>query len=86
MARRPDVEPISVTVTHAAELLGVSTDTLYRLMHRRAIPTVTVGRRRLIPYDGLKRYIAQRQAAEEARRERLRASLNLRAIERREGA
>jgi len=48
----PEV-PLAVGFAKAAELLGVSRNTLRRLAKEGRLRTVLVGRRRLIPYDAL---------------------------------
>jgi excisionase family DNA binding protein len=51
------IEPISVRVSTAVQLTGISRSTLYELINDGHIETVKVGRSTLIPYRSLKRLI-----------------------------
>lgn len=63
--RQPVAEPISVRIPDAARLTGLSRSRIYELMKRGEIEFVKVGGSTLIPYDGLRAFIAgQRQRAE----------------------
>jgi len=55
----------TLSVTEAAEMLGVSRPTLYRLLQRADFPAFKVGSRTLISRDGLARWV-EAQAAREA--------------------
>jgi excisionase family DNA binding protein len=44
-------------VAEAAELLGIKRTFLYDLIQRGAIPSTTIGRRRLIKHDDLVAYV-----------------------------
>lgn len=48
------LEPISVTVDRAAELLGVSRRKVYQLLASQKLSRCRIGNRTLIPYDDLK--------------------------------
>jgi len=51
-------ERLAVSVTEAAALLGVSRPTIYALLERDGgLPSLRVGRRRLIPMAALERWI-----------------------------
>ena len=52
------LEPITVSVLAASELLGISRATLYPLVMAGIIPNLTVGRRRLVLVDGLRAWAA----------------------------
>lgn len=50
---------ICLTVTELQAALGVGRSTAYQLIHRRDFPTVHLGRKVLIPVDGLRAWLAQ---------------------------
>jgi excisionase family DNA binding protein len=50
-------EPIAISVTEAARLLGLSRPTVYALMRREDFPAFQVGTRRLISREGLERWV-----------------------------
>lgn len=50
-------ERILLTVDEAAERLRISRWTLNRLVQERALASVTIGARRLIPLDDITRFI-----------------------------
>jgi len=54
----PDVDPISVRIPDAVRLTGLSRSRLYELMKGGEIEFVKVGGSTLIPYDGLRAFIA----------------------------
>lgn len=54
--------PITVNLTKAAEESGLSLRTLQYAIARGALQSVKVGRRRLIPADGLRRFLLGRQS------------------------
>ena len=56
--RQPVAEPISVRIPDAARLTGLSRSRLYELMKGGEIEFVKVGGSTLIPYDGLRAFIA----------------------------
>jgi len=53
--------PITVTMLKAAEESGLSLRTLQYAIQRGELESVTVGRRRLIPADALRRFLLGRQ-------------------------
>ena len=53
-------ERFAVSVDEAAQLLGVGRSTLWQLVTSGEIPSFTIGKRRLIPLDALRRWIAER--------------------------
>ena len=53
------MEPLTVSVTEAAKLLGVSRPTMYTIIRREDFPSFRVGGRRLISRAGLERWIAE---------------------------
>ena len=52
------LEPLSVSTTEAARLLGVSRPTIYELMQNGGLPWFKVGTRTLLPVAGLKEWVA----------------------------
>ncbi len=60
-------EPLALSVTEAAKLLGISRPTLYNLLHREDFPAFKLGGRTLISTEGLREWVrAQAAAAKEA--------------------
>lgn len=51
-------EKLAFNTTEAAELLGVSRPTVYKLMAHDGLPFVMAGGRRLIPKAGLEAWLA----------------------------
>lgn len=60
-------EKLALSVEEAAELCGVCTKTMYTLTHRADFPTVKLGRRTLISYEGLKEWIRKNTNTQEVR-------------------
>ena len=52
-----EIEKIALSVTEAAEALGVSRVTLYQYLKRQDFPAARIGRRVLIPRDKLKEWL-----------------------------
>jgi excisionase family DNA binding protein len=50
-------DPISVRPAEACRRLGIGRTMLYRLMSEGKLPSVTIGRARLIIFEGLRRYV-----------------------------
>ncbi|WP_419013062.1 helix-turn-helix domain-containing protein [Dysosmobacter sp.] len=57
------MEPLAVSLSEAARLLGVSRPTIYRYIHREGFPVFRIGNRTLISVDGLRDWI-KKQAEE----------------------
>ena len=51
---------LTVSVSEAVRLSGLSRATLYQLMSGGQVPYITVGRRRLVPVDGLRDFLLAR--------------------------
>lgn len=62
--RQPLAEPIAVRVPEAARLIGLSRSRLYELMRRGEVDYVKVGGATLIPYEGLRAFIARQRRLE----------------------
>ena len=54
-----------LSVTEAAEALGISRPTLYTLLHRSDFPSFRIGNRVLISMDGLHRWVAAQASGTE---------------------
>ena len=53
------IDRLAVNPREVAELMGVSTPTVYNLLNKAdGIPSFTVGNRRLIPVDALRSWLA----------------------------
>jgi len=61
-----DVEKLSYTVKEAAEALGYSTDTVYRLVHRADFPTIRVGKSIRISKELLADWVRRQAGGESA--------------------
>ena len=52
-------EKMALSVSEAAELLGVSRPTVYKLLRRADFPGFRVGSRQLVSREGLARWVAE---------------------------
>ena len=52
-----DSLPLTLTPADAAAVLGISRESVYDLFGASAIPTVTVGKRRRVPRESLRRWL-----------------------------
>ncbi len=52
-------EKAVLSVKEMAAFLGISETVAYRLTHSEGFPVLCLGKRRLIPVDGLKNWIAE---------------------------
>jgi excisionase family DNA binding protein len=60
------VEPVprvALSVAEAAKALSLSDRTITSMIARGEIPVVRIGKRRLIPVDGLREWVASKTAA-----------------------
>ena len=53
------MEPLAISATEAARILGVSRPTVYQLFHQAGFPVFKVGSRTLVSVDGLRDWIAK---------------------------
>lgn len=60
-------DKLALSVTEAAQLLGVSRPTVYNLLAREDFPVFSVGNRRLISAEGLKEWVMAQPRKEENR-------------------
>jgi excisionase family DNA binding protein len=58
--------PLLLTIAEASQRLRVSKWMVYRLIHTRQLKTVTIGRRRFVPADSLRRFVEQLSYGEDA--------------------
>ena len=59
------IEPVAISVTQAAQLLGVSAPTVYQMMHRADFPAFKCGARTLISVEGLREWVKTQATKEE---------------------
>lgn len=52
-------DKLVLSVTETAKLLGVSRPTVYTLLRKEGFPVFSVGNRRLISAEGLRRWVAE---------------------------
>jgi excisionase family DNA binding protein len=47
-------EPLTASIAHTGRLTGLSRTTIYKLIQTGRLPTVKIGRRRLVPLTAIK--------------------------------
>ena len=52
-----DVERLTLSIVEAAKILGIGRNSAYEAARRGQIPTLTIGRRLLVPKWELERYL-----------------------------
>ena len=57
-SKKKNVDPLAVSVSEAAQLVGLSRPKVYQLMQAGDFPSFKVGTRTLIPMDGLRAWVA----------------------------
>lgn len=60
------MEKLTLSVTEAAEVIGVSRPAMYNLVHCEGFPKKVVGRRILIPVKALERWLENGETVEPA--------------------
>jgi excisionase family DNA binding protein len=60
--RRMPVEQVALSIEAAAEALSVGRDAVFGLIADGSLPSLRVGRRRLISAEGLREFVARRAA------------------------
>lgn len=58
-AARPAVERLQVTINEAAEMLGISRATVWRMLERGELPSTGRGRLRRVPVAVLRKWVEQ---------------------------
>ncbi len=58
------MEPLTVSATEAARLLGVSRPTVYQYMNREDFPSFKIGGRTLVSVEGLREWIRHQTEVE----------------------
>lgn len=53
------MEKLTLSVSEMAQQLGVSKPTAYKLANSKGFPVLLIGERKVIPVDGLKRWMNQ---------------------------
>ena len=56
------MEKLTLTVEEMAKQLGISRPIAYDLTHTEGFPAIRIGRRVLVPVDGLKRWLDAQMA------------------------
>jgi excisionase family DNA binding protein len=56
--KNANTERRAITVSEAASILGISRGSAYEAAKRNEIPTIRIGRRRLVPLAALERMLA----------------------------
>ena len=59
-------ERMALRVGEAAEALGISRSRVYELIAQGDIPKIKIGKSVRVPVEGLREWVARRQAAEHA--------------------
>jgi excisionase family DNA binding protein len=54
--------PLCHSIPNAGEMLGVGRTSMYDLIARGEISTITIGTRRLVPHDELVAYVERRRS------------------------
>lgn len=57
--KNSQMEPLAVSVSKAAEMLGISRPKIYDLMRQEGFPSFKVGGRTLVSVEGLKMWIRE---------------------------
>jgi excisionase family DNA binding protein len=60
-ASQHHIQPLAVSPSEAARLLGIGRTHLYELIGRGALRSVLLGKRRLIPIDAIKECLASNE-------------------------
>lgn len=61
------LEPLAISASEAARLLGVSKPTIYQYINREGFPSFKLGGRTLVSVEGLRKWVkAQAESGREA--------------------
>lgn len=58
------LEPMAISASETARILGVSRPTVYQLFHQEGFPAFKIGNRTLVSVDGLRTWIAKQTEVE----------------------
>ena len=58
-----DQLPITLSAEQVAQVLGISRAGAYTLMHSKDFPTITIGKRMIVPKDKLLAWMDERMSA-----------------------
>lgn len=58
---------IAVKVPEAAKMIGVCDKTMYNLIHTDGFPVMWIGRKPLIPVEGLREWVMRQSGCKEGR-------------------
>ena len=53
------LEPLAISASETARILGVSRPVVYKLFHQAGFPVFKIGNRTLVSVDGLRAWIAK---------------------------
>ncbi len=53
---------LSVSAKEAAQMIGVSMPTMYELCHRADFPSMTIGKKIIIPIEGLEQWLTEQSS------------------------
>lgn len=53
------LEPLAISASETARILGISRPTVYQLFHKDGFPVFKIGNRTLVSVDGLRDWIAK---------------------------
>lgn len=59
-----DQLPIMLNADQLAQVLGISRAGAYQLMHAKDFPTVRIGKRMIVPKEGLYKWLEEKQKPE----------------------
>ena len=57
--------PVLLTIRHIIDVMGVSRDTAYNLVHRRGFPAMHIGKQIRVPRDEFKRWVETQATLDE---------------------
>ena len=53
------MEKITISVSELGEMLGIGRNSAYALVHQQGFPSVQLGKRIVVPVEGLREWLAQ---------------------------
>ena len=58
MNKADEMQPFAVPIPKGCGLVGIGRSTMYKLINKKAVETITIGRRRLLIVASLKRLVS----------------------------